>query len=70
MEYPPKPPRILDIKAPAKGTSRRKPFTQAEFKKLFDGDGRLVDEHKLRQEIFRGEYKLLCATNLMYVSTL
>ena len=56
VEYPPKPPKILDIDAPTKQTCRRNPFTEAEFQKLFDKDGRLVDEHKLRQEIFRGKF--------------
>ena len=55
VEYPPRPPKILDIVSPTKQTSRRKPVSQAEFRNHFDVDGRLVDEHKLRQEIFRGK---------------
>ncbi len=53
LEYPPKRPHQLDVHL----SQRRAPVTRREFNKLFDADGRLVDEHKLRQEVFRGRRK-------------
>jgi hypothetical protein len=33
---------------------REKPLCREEFQKMFDEDGRIVDEHALRKAVFMG----------------
>jgi len=34
---------------------RGRPFSRADFEKLFDDNGRIVDEHALRKAVFMGK---------------
>ena len=39
--------------------SRRPPVSESQFLAMFDSDGRVVAEHKLRQSIFKGNLMVI-----------
>lgn len=50
--FPPVRPPSLSLSNSNK--ARQGPLSQSDFLSVFDTDGRLVEEHKFRQLIFRG----------------
>ena len=55
VEYPPRlPPLFAEAPHESVNIHRGKTLTRAEFDRLLDQDGRLVDEHGLRKLVLRG----------------
>ncbi len=62
LEYPPKAPVALSLDvSKCKHVTQRpcEPITEALFQSFLDVDGRLVDEHRLRQTVFKGNHPIM-----------
>ena len=52
------PPPSVDLDAEVPVSQRTDPLTREQFEAMLDSDGRLVNEHQLRQAVFLG----MCVT--------
>ena len=56
VEFPPKMPASINFEGLQEViASRSQPLRAPELRDMMDQDGRLVNEHQLRQAVFRGE---------------